>query len=127
MAAQHGDAPIQVGRQLKLQLRRLAALGNTAVEGAMREADDPVDEITEDISEVLVHIDYEADQREVGIRTLRRVGDQPPAPKIRWQLFDGRVSEHPTLCTGREFTAFIGEPVKAFDDVDRLPGLSRSE
>ena len=83
-------AMVKFGGQRRLPCRRLATPGNAAVECLMREADDAVDEITEDVGEVLVYIGHEPAGVEVGVRRFRSVGDQPPAPEVGWQFLQCR-------------------------------------
>src|SRR5262249_13329817 len=48
------------------------------------------------------------------------------APVVGWQRLQGSVGKDATLRAGRELTALVGEPMKALDDIDRLPGFVRS-
>src|SRR6266700_6767283 len=124
MGPKRGDAAVEFGGQGDFLRRRFAALRNATVERLMREADDAVDEIAEDVGKVLVHVIYESADGEVRVRCFRGVGDQPPAPKVRRQFLQCLIGEYSAAAAGAEFAAVIIEPVKSLDHVHGLPGLT---
>src|ERR1700759_4351521 len=69
----------------------------------------------------------EASEREVSVGTLRRVGNQPPAPTVRGQQVQSLIEEDAPARTGGELAALIVEPINAFNNIHCLPRLARPQ
>jgi hypothetical protein len=63
-----------------LNRTRLTAIWHTALECDLRKSHHPLDEIAEDVGQILVHVSDKAWGQKVGVGTLWRIRDQPPAP-----------------------------------------------
>src|SRR5439155_10069538 len=110
MGSKQGDAAVEFCGQRYLLRGRLAARGNATLKCPMREADDAVDEVAEDIGEVLVHIGDEFADGEVGVRRFRRVRDQPPAPDVRRQFLQGLIGEYAAPSARAELSSVRIQP-----------------
>jgi hypothetical protein len=78
MGPKRGDTAVELGGLRYFQFGRLAALRNVAVECLVREADDAVDEISEDIGEALF-------TSETNLPTLKSVSEVSGALAINHQ------------------------------------------
>ena len=64
---------------------------------------------------------------EVGIRALRHVRHQPPAPVVGGEDLERLVHEDPAALGGRELAALVVQVVEGLDVVDELPRLAGPE